>query len=67
MSPATQFAWTNPFLTAMSYGNEAFRRKGQQHYKNNEGIKPVTKAITAHCAANPNDLAADAAGPFPSL
>ncbi len=65
MTEAAQFGWTNHFLVSMSYGIEAYRRKGQQQYKPNAGIEQVVAAINTQCAAKPDDTqVSEIAAPF---
>lgn len=64
MSSAARFEWTTVFLSTLSMGHETSRRKGQQKYKNHEGVDEVVTAISAHCVAHPEAQASEAAAPF---
>lgn len=64
MTAAAQFSWTSTFLSTLSMGLETRRSRGQQKYKNHEGVEEVVTAIHAHCAANPQAQASEAAAPF---
>lgn len=64
MNTASRFEWTTVFLSTLSMGHETSRRKGQQKYKNHEGVEEVITAINAHCTANPAAQASEAAAPF---
>lgn len=64
MTPAARFEWTTVFLSTLSMGLETSRSRGKQKYKNHEGIDEVVTAISAHCVANPQAQASEAAAPF---
>ncbi len=64
MNTTSRFEWTTVFLSTLSMGHETSRRKGQQKYKNHEGVDEVITAINAHCTANPAAQASEAAAPF---
>lgn len=64
MTAAARFEWTTVFLSTLSMGHETSRRKGQQKFKNHEGVDEVVTAIDAHCVAHPQAQASEAAAPF---
>lgn len=64
MSPAARFEWTTVFLSTLSMGLENSRSRGKQKYRNHEGVDEVVTAINAHCVANPQAQASEAAAPF---
>lgn len=64
MNAASRFEWTGIFLSVVSMGHAKRLKKGEQQYKNLEGVEEVVAAIDAHCAVNPQAQASEAAAAF---